>query len=80
MSKEQFWTLNLVGGTSALLIPASLALGQINSRLHPSALTRQTQLNQARQVQKQIVQDFHFSWTPNPKPSARTPGAGSQSK
>ena len=71
MSKEQFWTLNLVGGTCALLILASLVSGQINSRPNQSALTVQTQLNQAQQV---------MAWTPNPEPSARTPGAGSQPK
>jgi hypothetical protein len=31
MSKQQFWTLNIVGGVCALLILSTIVLGQVNN-------------------------------------------------
>jgi len=44
MNKEQFWTLNIVGGSCALLLLSNLILGHFNQRL-------QNQLNRAQQIQ-----------------------------
>ena len=51
MSKEQFWTLNIVGGACALLIVGTLVMGETNSSLNQTAMTVQNQFNQAQQLQ-----------------------------
>jgi hypothetical protein len=51
MSKEQFWTLNAVGGACALLLLANLILGQFNQRTNQELLLLQEQLNHAQQMQ-----------------------------
>ncbi len=51
MSKQQFWTLNVVGGICALLILGTIVLGEVNNRMNQSALFRQSQFNRAQQMQ-----------------------------
>jgi hypothetical protein len=51
MSKQQFWTLNLVAGLCALLILGTMVFGELNSGLNERAVAMQNEFNQARQVQ-----------------------------
>jgi len=50
MSKEQFWTLNVVGGICALLILGNLILGRLNEQANQTYVVKQNQLNRAQQM------------------------------
>jgi hypothetical protein len=54
MSKEQFWTLNVVGGVCALLLLINLVLGRLNEQSSQAYGFTQQQLNRAEQMQKTI--------------------------
>jgi len=54
MSKEQFWTLNVVGGVCALLLLINLILGRLNAQSNQTLLLTQQQLNHAQQLQTTI--------------------------
>jgi len=54
MSKEQFWTLNVVGGVCALLLLINLVLGRLNEQSNESLVLTQQQLNRAQQLQTTI--------------------------
>ena len=54
MSKEQFWTLNVVGGVCALLLLINLVLGRLNEQSNQVLVLTQQQLNRAEQMQKTI--------------------------
>lgn len=54
MSKEQFWTLNVVGGVCALLLLINLILGRVNEHLNQTLVLNQQQLNHAQQLQTTI--------------------------
>jgi hypothetical protein len=51
MSKEQFWTLNGVGGVCALLLLINLVLGRLNEQSNRELVGNQNQLNRAQQMQ-----------------------------
>ena len=51
MSKQQSWTLNLVGGLCAVLILSTIVLGEVNRRVSDVAMSWQNQFNQAQQMQ-----------------------------
>lgn len=52
MSKTEFWILNIVGGTCALLIGCDLVLAGLNQRLNQSVTAMGSQFNQAQQMQQ----------------------------
>ena len=54
MSKEQFWTLNVVGGVCALLLLINLVLGRLNEQSTREYVNNQNQLNRAQQMQTTI--------------------------
>jgi len=54
MSKEQFWTLNVVGGVCALLLLINLILGRLNEQSNESLVLTRQQLNRAQQLQTTI--------------------------
>jgi hypothetical protein len=54
MSKQQFWTLNVVGGVCALLLLINLVLGRLNEQSNQSLVLTQQQLNRAQQMQTTI--------------------------
>jgi hypothetical protein len=54
MSKEQFWTLNVVGGVCALLLLINLVLGRLNDQSNRELVDNQNQLNRAQQMQTTI--------------------------
>ena len=54
MSKEQFWTLNVVGGICALLLFINLVLGRLNEDTNQTLVLTQSQLNRAQQMQTTI--------------------------
>lgn len=54
MSKEQFWTLNGVGGVCALLLLINLILGRLNEQSNRQLLENQGLLNRAQQLQTTI--------------------------
>lgn len=51
MNKEQFWTLNIVGGGCALLLLGNLILGRFNQQSNQELLLVQDQINRAQQLQ-----------------------------
>ena len=50
MSKQQFWTLNVVGGICALLIAINLLLGQMDVRLNKVVVGKQNQFENAQRL------------------------------
>lgn len=54
MSKERFWTLNIVGGVCALLLLINLILGHLNAQYNQELVLRQNELNRAQQMQTTI--------------------------
>jgi hypothetical protein len=54
MTKEQFWTLNVVGGICALLLLINIILGRLNEQSNQTLVATQQQLNRAQQMQTTI--------------------------
>jgi len=54
MTKEQFWTLNVVGGICALLRLINLVLGRLIDQSNQTLMLTQQQLERAAQMQKTI--------------------------
>lgn len=51
MSKTQYWTLNAVGGTCALLVLVNLVLGRMNENSGRALNEQRAQLARAQQIQ-----------------------------